>query len=215
MTEFGTADLIANRAGVVLAGGLSTRMGTDKSTLVVDGQRLIDRSLLALERAGVAPLFVALNAQPGTDIEITSNAEVVHDMHGSMGPMSGIVSTWEHITERLNSKVEALAVLSCDLPRIQSSLIDELIRAASQAPDGAVAHDGQSVQPLVAVYRRSALDDIVRSWHEGERSVRRLFARWSLAVVHADAQAIDADEPSDLKGHHVDWPAGHQVHQGE
>lgn len=182
-------------------------MGTDKSLLVVDGARLADRALAALRGASVAPLFIS--GHGGTDF--APDVAVVPDLVGSAGPLEGIVSTWAHILAESVTSIDRLVVLSCDLPLIAPALVTDLLAASTAHTAGAVAHDGDRPQPLVAVYRRAALDEMAQAYAAGERSVRRLFPSWDLGQVHAPQQAIDADEPGDLAAYRVEWPVGHEV----
>ncbi len=54
----------ALRAGVILIGGNSTRMGTDKSALVLDGQTMLDRTI-----AAISPLVgeILIVGKPGSN----------------------------------------------------------------------------------------------------------------------------------------------------
>jgi len=194
--------------GVVLAGGKSSRMGTDKSILVVDGMRLVDRALRALEQASITPLFVS----GMTAASLASHITAVPDQTADQGPLAGIVATWAHVAaDPALAPADLLVVLSCDLPQIGPSLVRELVEAATSGVDAAVAHDGHRRQPLVAAYTASALHTMTAAWADGERSVRRLFPSWTVAEVAAQHQATDADEPADLDRHEVVWPADHEI----
>lgn len=179
-------------------------MGTDKSALVVDGATMLDRALDALRGAGANPLFVS-----GRPDVASPDVQAVPDHYEAGGPLAGIVSTWEQ-SLAANLMIDGAVVLSCDLPRIGASLVAALMAEAANHAHGCLAHDGDAAQPLVAVYRRSALAEMAAAWHAGERSVRRLFPSWSMGIVEASNYAVDADVPDDLRGHAVVWPTGHE-----
>lgn len=189
---------IAEPAAILLTGGRSSRMGTDKATLVVDGKSLQQRVHDALVQAGVSIIAVADAAKlpdPGPD-----------GGGPSQGPMAGIVSGWRSLCAQDNP-YDPVVVLSCDLPSITPEVIVALLAEAELHQHGAAAHDGERAQPLIAAYRPAALDDIEAAYARGERSVRRCFAGWRLGQVTFDrARLMDADTPDDLKGFSVQWP---------
>ena len=72
-------------AGLVLAGGQSRRMGTDKSALVVDGLSMLDRATRALRDAGITTLAVPGSAE-------LPDPTGSNDGSDPLGPLAGIVS---------------------------------------------------------------------------------------------------------------------------
>jgi len=198
-----TADLtgpgFANTAAVVLTGGASTRMGTDKASLVVDGQSMLDRVLATLEDAEVANVVVA-------------DAHELPDAGGSqadgpLGPLAGVVAAWGELTT--SGAPDPVVVLSCDLPGITSVVVRELVRTSLDHEHGALAHDGERPQPLVAAYRPAAMRELVAAFNRGERSIRRCFGDWDLAQISfAPHLVADADTPADLGAFVVEWPSG-------
>jgi len=184
-------------AAIVLTGGQSTRMGTDKATLIVNGTSMLDRVLDQLDQAGVTPVAVA-------------GSDDVPDEEIGQGPMAGIVSGWRYLqtrSELQSVSFDPVLVLSCDLPRLDATVIAALISQAPKHEHGAVAHDGRRPQPLIAAYRPKALDRVDAAYKTGQRSVRRASAGWDLGVVSVPAALLaDADRPQDLKGFDVQWP---------
>ena len=191
-------------AGIVLTGGLSSRMGTDKATLVVDGVRLVDRVTDAVVAAGVDRVVLA-----GPPVTTTrAKVETVADpTERPEGPLSGIVSAWRHLVASDDVEYDPVVVVSCDLPQIDGAVLATLLTNSQDHVHGAVAHDGLRPQPLIAAYRPAALDKMVKAFGEGARSVRMLFAGWDLALIRFEADALaDADTPDDLAPFVVGWP---------
>lgn len=187
---------------IVVAGGASRRMGADKATLVVDGQRMIDRVLAALSGAGIGPVTVAGPNPGGLDPSVAT----VSDPPGSrQGPLAGIVNAWA--ARPLGDPVVVLAV---DTLSPSVAAIRLLVRSAASHEAGAVAHDGDRIQPLFAAYRPDFLTRLGQEYADGERSLRRVLGRVPVTVVPIEAPEVqDADVPGDLTSHMVDWPAGH------
>ena len=106
-------------AGFVLAGGLSSRMGQDKSMVLLDGQPMISYPLAALRQAAL-PASIA-GGQPS----LAAFAPLIEDTHPGLGPLAGICSS-------LGSTAARRAVfLSVDAPFIPASLLRVFVRHAA------------------------------------------------------------------------------------
>lgn len=183
---------------IVLVGGASQRMGTDKASLVVGGESMLAHAERVLQACGISEIAVA--GGPG-----------VPDPDGSrerQGPLAGIVGGWRHLRAATPSdELGAVVVLACDLPAITTTVVKTLVGASALSAHGAIAHDGERVQPLIAAYRPVSLDLLESAFEKGERSVRRCFTDWDLHAVPFDPLLLaDADYPEDLDGFDVEWP---------
>jgi molybdenum cofactor guanylyltransferase len=104
-------------AGFVLAGGRSSRMGSDKALVELGGQPLIAHALRILRDTGVAASIA------GARSRLSAYAPVIGD--GGHGPLGGICSA-------LASARAARAVfVSVDMPLIPAPLVGALIHHAS------------------------------------------------------------------------------------
>lgn len=188
-------------AGIVLAGGRSTRMGTDKATLVVDGERMVDRVIRCMHEATIAPIVVS-----GPFIDgLTPAVATVADDSPAEGPLGGVASAWRSVHE-LNA-AEWIAVLSCDLPNVQSESIAALIGRLDADVDAVVAHDGERPQPLFAIYRSTRVEEMSAAFANGARSIRALAGDWEVTEVPMSPALVgDADCPDDLGSFQVEWP---------
>lgn len=174
--------------GLVLAGGHSTRMGVDKATLVVDGQRMVDRAVTTLAEV-CGQVLVAT----GTRTIDALDVEQVHD--DGTGPLAGIVAGLRRCPTPL------LAVLAVDMPAASGEVLREL--AAQWTGEAGVApRVGGVVQPLHAVYSAVATEDFAALLAGGERSPRRALERLSARVVDypGGAFAQNLNRPADLPG---------------
>ena len=109
--------------GLVLAGGRSSRMGTDKASLRhPDGRTLARRCHDLLEGAGCSAVYLSLRA----DQEIPEGFGdreplVLRDADGSSGPVSGILAA-------MNARPEVdWLVVACDLPRLDPATLEHLL----------------------------------------------------------------------------------------
>jgi molybdopterin-guanine dinucleotide biosynthesis protein A len=108
--------------GFVLAGGQSSRMGSDKALVRFGGRPLIAHAVGILKAAGL-PVFIA-GARPEVRASLESFAPVIPDMAAGLGPLGGVCAA-------LESTGAAYSVfLPVDVPLMPSSLIEYLLRHA-------------------------------------------------------------------------------------
>ena len=140
--------------GFILAGGASSRMGRDKSRLVLDGQTLVERVATALFAVTNTVSLVA-NNQPGNQTANQTNGQTnldcklptVRDVYEKWGALGGLHAALT------SCRADWAAVVACDLPFVTGEL---LMRLASLRADfdavAPVQSDGRP-QPLCALYR--------------------------------------------------------------
>lgn len=143
-------------AGLVIAGGRSTRFGGEKAVAPFAGQPLL---LWAAQRLMGACASVAVNARPGTAAAALAQSAgylVLHDAPGDAeGPLAGVRAglTWAR-----SAGFRALAVSPCDAPLLPGDLYPRLIEAAGEGAALAVTDEGR--QPLCAVWPVAALEAV-------------------------------------------------------
>ena len=92
-------------AGVVLAGGRSRRMGADKSSLILDGRRLLDIAQDLLGQAGCGEVFVS-----GRD-DLPNG---IADNHSRGGPARAMLTCLGHLDDRFAGAL----FIPVDMPRL-------------------------------------------------------------------------------------------------
>lgn len=151
---------------IVLAGGLSTRMGRNKAMLEVRGEPLIVRILQQLDERFTE---VLVSARDNGDYGFL-NHRVVPDRLPDCGPLMAIASALERSSNDLNF------VVSCDVPELSFPLIDRLLQEAARG-DGAVpVTEDSRYEPLYAVYRKSILPTANEALLRGDRRVIAMFS---------------------------------------
>jgi molybdopterin-guanine dinucleotide biosynthesis protein A len=132
--------------GIVLAGGKSSRIGTEKGLVKFRNKPLIEYSLNVLK-------LVA------DEIIISSNLmvydgfgfPVLKDEFPDSGPMGGIYTCLKASENKVN------IVLSCDMPMVNADFLNSLL-AASEGFDAVVPwHEKKYFEPLCAVYHKKLL----------------------------------------------------------
>jgi molybdopterin-guanine dinucleotide biosynthesis protein A len=171
--------LLEEATAIIMAGGSSTRMGTDKSMLPINGRPIIEGICERLSRCFEQILISADNKDKFKFLGF----EVVPDKIPRQGPLMGIASALEVSTNELNF------VVACDIPHIELRHIRRIISEAvnSQADIVVpVVGDGQ-YEPLFAVYRKSALKAINEVLSSGGRKISDVFALCNVKKVDIEA----------------------------
>jgi molybdopterin-guanine dinucleotide biosynthesis protein A len=141
-------------AGIVLAGGKSTRMGAPKALLPFGSETMLQRVVRLLGEVPVAPIVVV--AAPGQELpRLPADAIVTHDEHEGRGPLEGLRAGMKV----LPADVNAAYVTSCDVPMLAPGFVRQMIELA-QGYDVAVVEIDGFTHPLSAIYGRNTLPQI-------------------------------------------------------
>ncbi len=179
--------------GVVLAGGRSSRFGSDKALAEVDGMRLLDRAVALLRT--VSDEVAVMSSRPEHDVD---GVRRLPDLRGGAGPLGGMEAAFAHARARGHSTV---LVLACDLPSVDGPLLRALVAGLGDAPAAALARDGApGFEPLCAVYRTSCLEPLRELLDEGQFQARALLERVGGRLLAGPTGGLhNVNEPSDLK----------------
>lgn len=179
---------------VVLAGGRGRRMGgRDKAMLRLGGERLVDRAVAAVRRAGARRIVVVGPAHAHTD-----GVLVVREDPPFTGPLAALAAALPHV------RAEWMLLLSCDLVRPDAvcALLGAQL-ADTREHDGIVLRDDTGrEQWLAGVYRSAVLRERVDALGErlAHASLRRALDGLRLRSVAAPGDTTaDIDEPADLE----------------
>lgn len=112
-------------AGVILAGGKSSRMGKDKAKTALGGKTLLDMSM-----AGLTPQVSVLAVNANAPHTVPAGTPVIADpIGGHAGPLAGILAGLEWAAS-LNPKPDHVAFVPVDAPFFPSDLVKRLAAAA-------------------------------------------------------------------------------------
>jgi molybdopterin-guanine dinucleotide biosynthesis protein A len=156
-------------AGIILAGGASTRMHLDKASLLVDGETLLARTTRIV--ASVVDHVVVVGPESRT--RMLTNVEVVADTWPRLGPLGGLLTGLASIDEEL------AFVAACDMPLLQPMVIQCLVDLARSGDAEAIIPIVQAhPQTLHSVYRKSCEAALRLGIEQGDPSARSL--RWAI-----------------------------------
>jgi molybdenum cofactor guanylyltransferase len=133
--------------GVVLCGGQSSRMKTDKSLLTYHGkqQRFYVHDMLK-ELCDE----VLISVKDSSQVVTQSGCEYILDTAKDIGPMAGLLAAFER------PKVNDVLLVGCDYPFLKKQTLLRLIdyRLKSNSAVHYVNRQSQIAEPLIAVYRQ-------------------------------------------------------------
>jgi molybdopterin-guanine dinucleotide biosynthesis protein A len=161
------------RAGYVLVGGRSSRMGRDKALLPYRGGLLVEFVATAVRLAAGSAVLVGSPSRsrlPGYPN--------LPDIYPGEGPLSGILSVLQHSAADWN------LIVACDMPEISAEFLRELLDAAERENADALIPAGPSglLEPLCAVYHRRSRETLYQAFSGGIRKVTAAFTGLRIAV---------------------------------
>jgi len=161
---------------ILMAGGCSRRMGTDKSMLPVAGRPMVEHICQQLRGTFAKVVISANDAEKFAFL----NLDVVADRIPGQGPLMGIASALEVSDSELN------LVVACDIPQIPLPFVRRMLAEAGQADVVIpVTADGKE-QPLFAVYRRSVRRCMNEALAQGERRISHIYGRCKVRFMELE-----------------------------
>ena len=150
-----------NITGIILAGGKSSRMGTDKGFLMLKNKPFIQYSIDALQPLVSEIMIVSDN--PDYD---ALGLKRVDDITKDAGPVAGICSGLEA------SLTEYNLILSCDIPLINSEILQKLIDNADDTSEVIQIEINRKTLPLIALYKKQCKNTFNKLLQNDERRLR-------------------------------------------
>jgi molybdenum cofactor cytidylyltransferase len=183
-------------AGIVLAAGGSTRLGTPKQLVEWRSRPLIWYPVRAAIQAGLSPVVVVLGA--AADAVQPALAEV--DARIVLNPewATGQSSSVRAGLQALPDDVEAAMFLLADMPRVDTSLIETLIREHRRTLGPIVAPRSAGEWGNPVLFDRSTFTDLRELI--GDRGGKSLFGRYDVVEVPAEPETqMDIDGEADVR----------------
>lgn len=137
-----------NLTGIILSGGLSSRMGTDKALILLDKEKMIEKSIHLLK-----PLCNEILISANKKNYNQFGYKVIKDKHKKIGPLGGIISCLSE------SKNEINIIISCDTPNIKIETLKALLQEIKEY-DVALPYHNNRYEPLIAVYNKKCLEKL-------------------------------------------------------
>ncbi|OLO04177.1 MULTISPECIES: molybdenum cofactor guanylyltransferase MobA [Salinicola] len=176
--------------GVLLAGGRGQRMGgVDKGWVSLDGVPLVQQALqrLAPQVGGIvisANRHIDRYRRLGYPVVVDSLPDYPGPLAGALGALHHVATSW-------------ILLAPVDMPWLPADLLSRLSNDLGES-DIAVAHDGERLQPLVALIRSSLVEDLAQWLDAGGGKVVGWYARHRWCQVDfsdRSAQFVNLNTP--------------------
>ncbi|OAB34927.1 hypothetical protein PMSD_14350 [Paenibacillus macquariensis subsp. defensor] len=175
-----------NTIGVVLAGGLSRRYGSPKAFATRNGKPYYEIAHEAVSTVSDEVILVARTEFLG---DFNQDMNVIVDVKGFMGcgPLAGIYSVMAHFP------AERYVIVPCDMPYINSDVIESLV--AAYEDEDVLAVEVEGVQhPIVAIYHHRVKDSIYQALEHGNYSVMKWLNGVGVRWIEGDELTTNAQD---------------------
>jgi molybdopterin-guanine dinucleotide biosynthesis protein A len=189
--------MIKNCTAIILTGGDSTRMGSDKANVLLNGRNLLQQSL-----SQIKPLFEHVIVSSRESRFNHDEAEILDMTSDCRGPILGIVSSLAHI------QTEWAFVIACDMPFAKRNVIQYLCHHRQNQVDAIVPNVGGKAQPLFALYKKQTFVKLLQAAQQGHCSlVRNLYDTLNTYWIEEEqlkkldpelVSFVDIDTPEEL-----------------
>jgi molybdopterin-guanine dinucleotide biosynthesis protein A len=156
-------------AAFILAGGVSSRMGREKSLLEFGGEPLIVRTARLIE-----PLVAEITIVGSPERYAALGFRAIADQNlGGREGNEAVRTPLVGIATALNAtKMPWNLILACDLPYLTAEWLDWLLtRAVDSSAQIVMPRTSRGLEPLAAVYRRECAAPILAALERGVRKV--------------------------------------------
>ncbi|MBE5848038.1 MAG: molybdopterin-guanine dinucleotide biosynthesis protein B [Lachnospiraceae bacterium] len=164
----------------ILAGGKSSRMGTDKALIRIGNERMISR--IAKELGGFSETIVSAGRNRAYE---DMGFHAVYDENAGIGPMEGIRQVLLHAGE------EYVFICAADMPFIRKELVSYMAGYISSDYDCYVIADDAHIHPLCAIYKKSVLPVIEELIAAGKYRLREIFSRVATRYITLEQTVFD------------------------
>ena len=175
----------------ILIGGDSSRMGTDKATLEIDGVAMAERVSSAAREAGAAEILLIGGTQKRAN-GLTGTWK--KDAFPGEGPLGGVITALKVASH------DAVVVLSCDMPFITPAVIASLVPPLTEA-QATVGRTDRLNWTCAAWSKSECLPSLQSVWKRNERAIHRAAVLLDVVEVPVPAVAVrNFNTPEDLVG---------------
>jgi molybdopterin-guanine dinucleotide biosynthesis protein A len=174
---------ISTVTGVILAGGSSSRMGSNKALLPCPGGLFIET--VHRQLADIFSDVLLVTNTP--DHYAFLRCRTVTDLIPGAGPLAGIHGALSHCT------TPYIFVVACDMPWLQAAMIRHLVAAAA-GYDVVIPHGDKGQEALHAVYGKGALPAVTQALQAGKRRIVSFFDQVRVRqILSADIARFDPE----------------------
>lgn len=158
---------------LLLAGGKSKRMGTNKAELLYEGKTFVENLLIKAQNMGVPKVYLSGYQKERDDVQ------VVWDIYPEVGPLGGLHAGMKEMTTPF------CIVLPVDIPQIPLELLEAMVEAHRQQCKDfeemnlpLLLERNGFMEPLIGIYPVAMTDFIEERIKDQRLSVFRMLKEW-------------------------------------
>lgn len=191
--------VIRHTLGVVLAGGKSRRMGTDKALLPLENTTFVEHAVDVLS----AVFSDVIIAGGSSDVSLVASVPVIPDILEDGGPLAGLISAFEYEPDR------NIFLLATDMPYVTAVEVRSVADPAVRGVHARVAVAAGRDQPLCGTYGRGCFSKAMFGTASGDLSMHAFLRRVrNVERVHIDVpeQLTNVNTPAEYEAVTGDKP---------
>jgi len=187
---------------IVLAGGQSARMGTDKALIPIDGVPLISK-ICNIAKSCSDRVYVVTSWPERYREIIPSDCQLIPEVpiageNQPSGPLVGFAQGLNPVES------DWVLLLACDLPKLRADVLQDWAEKLPEVQEQAIAllvRQELGWEPLCGFYRRSCLPELTQFIQEGGRSFQQFLASQTVAELPlTDPEMLfNCNRPEDLE----------------
>ena len=182
---------------IILAGGKSSRMGTDKALININGVPLLTRICNAALSCNSPVYIVTPWPEKYQDI-LPKNCIIIPESHHNNGPLWGFYYGLKSIPSS-----EWVLLLACDLPHLNSTVLQSWILQLNHVDQGAIAllpSHSKGWHPLCGFYRYNCFSLLEKFIKNGDKSFQKWLQKYHVQElqVHDQKVLFNCNTPEDL-----------------
>ena len=158
----------AGVTGIILAGGLSRRLGRDKAMEPFDGQPLIRRVIERVESVAAEVVVVVADSDRGAALPLEARHRIALDLYPGQGSLGGIFSGLAAAGNQWG------LVVACDMPFLNRQLLEYML-SRREGFDVVVPMPGPYPEPTHALYSQACLPHIEAKLQAGDLKISGFF----------------------------------------
>ena len=194
----GKVSAMGDVAGVVLAGGLSRRLGRDKAVERISGEPMIVRCVRRLAPL-VSEIVVVVNtAERGERLPLPPGVRVAVDMYPDSGSLGGIFTGISAIGREWG------VVVACDMPFVNVDLVGHML-GLRDGQDLVAPMIGGRAEPTHALYSKACLPHMERWLQAGDLKITRFYD--DVRVRYVGDDEVDRFDPERLSFFNINTAA--------
>jgi len=181
-----------NITGIILAGGKSSRMGTEKGLILYKNKPFVEHIIESMN-----PLVDNIIIISNNKAYKSFGFRCYEDLIKNTGPLAGIYTGLRY------SKTNNNLIVSCDIPLIKTVVLQKLIDQKNDASEVIQLQSQGKNMPLIALYKKSCEVIFMEELHQNQKKVQKALKKCNVKTVIIDGSleqvTANINTPEDLE----------------